>query len=604
MTPIEAQTKFHEFSRKVVSDFLQTALVVDDKAETNIFGNEASPKVLELISSTGKGARPSSSNQASITNLSGPQTDEVKSEESTTPAASTIVKANLKEDTELLAIKKLNQEFAKKGVVCGFLRPVPTGQNRREIIKSAKITAARADVVILDWKMEDGDLNTKHTAGYTARTIIKSILAQDRGGNNTFQAKGRLRLIIIYSQSTDLAKIIQNIAKSINTGNSGMHFTKEDAFTLTCDSTRICAFKKSGGTTPKKADPLFARTLNIKQLTERIISEFTIITEGLLSNVAIMGLGLLRRNTHKILQKFSSDLDAPYLTHRAWTEPVEEAQSHPIALLSSEIHDVLEGHAVSDALSPEQIELWVRSLPKRVNSDFNSKLTGFNQDRLLSSLENMVIHGPQYEHHTPAWKSFLGRFKKNDKDSIITNLMISSDTGKKKDREFAMLTTIRSHYNTPPPYLNLGTVIVKVSPPLLPNYYVCIQPVCDCVRLKSERKFPFLKLDISKDGKIDLIIKDKDELLELTVNYKPYELENFIFQPEPKSKQILAEQEGKDWFFTGRPYSESLTNTKRIKYYWLADLKFAHAQRIVENFGSQISRVGLMESDWLRRMAG
>ncbi len=38
-------------------------------------------------------------------------------------------------------------------------------------------------------------------------------------------------------------------------------------------------------------------------------------------------------------------------------------------------------------------------------------------------------------------------------------------------------------------------------------------------------------------------------------------------------------------------------------YEWVADLKEMHAQRIVNNYCAQLSRVGLNESEWLRLQA-
>ena len=36
------------------------------------------------------------------------------------------------------------------------------------------------------------------------------------------------------------------------------------------------------------------------------------------------------------------------------------------------------------------------------------------------------------------------------------------------------------------------------------------------------------------------------------------------------------------------------------KYRWIVDIKNMHAQRIVNNYCAQLSRVGLNESEWLR----
>jgi hypothetical protein len=37
------------------------------------------------------------------------------------------------------------------------------------------------------------------------------------------------------------------------------------------------------------------------------------------------------------------------------------------------------------------------------------------------------------------------------------------------------------------------------------------------------------------------------------------------------------------------------------KFIWVGELKFAYAQRIINQFATQFSRVGLDEFEWLRR---
>ena len=37
---------------------------------------------------------------------------------------------------------------------------------------------------------------------------------------------------------------------------------------------------------------------------------------------------------------------------------------------------------------------------------------------------------------------------------------------------------------------------------------------------------------------------------------------------------------------------------------WIAQLKPSHAQRIANDIGASLSRVGVLESEWLRRKAG
>ena len=606
------EAQFRAYSQEIAAEFLQTVVVVDDKAETNpepkkVSGESKAADSNDIKLNTPKRGRKTTNGVAlgrEEETVSNNKAEEEQKDEGHTTAEPTSERLSIVEvttateiegavvpleDNEVLPIKALNQAFAQRGIVCGFLSPSATGSDREAIIQAAEKTAKRADIVILDWKMEGEDKEGKQD-GYTAKRIIKGILQEDGDETNTFQSSGRLRLIVIYSQSTVLGDIVDEIDHSLRTEVTPAHeFSRPDQYTLAHESTRICAFRKSGGITND------GRTYNVKALTGRVIEEFALLTEGLLSNVAIAALSALRTNTHKILQKFNSNLDTAYLNHRAWTDPVEETQEHPIALLASEMQDVLAGNEVTKTIAPDQIRLWVDSLPATIS--LNSQISGMAHKDKLKLLSDSIIFGANHDSGDGKWKSLIGSVKNGQAESKFTNLMLTDKTGSQKDREFAMLTTVRSHYSAPPPYLTLGTIVAALGDvPSEYQYYVCIQPVCDCVRLKSARDFPFLKLDFPTKGKFDLVVKDQGRFIDLMVNYKPHEVVMLRFAP--KDKLIKANKQNGAFSFTGKTAAG-----KFVRCYWVADLKTAHAQRIAEKFGSEISRVGLTESEWLRRMA-
>lgn len=617
MSPQTAYAEFHAYSRGIATSFLQSVIVVDDKAETSFKTKQTTQESKPEANLTGPGRAGKKLSVIESKELVEP----ANKEGADVPAEAVVSSAAPSEpispvlqptDAEILPIKALNEAFAQHGIVCGFLSPSATGSDRRAIIEAVEKSAKRADIVVLDWKMEGEEEGTSD--GYTALRIIDHILKSDEKGGNNFQSSGRLRLITIYSQSPNLAAIIDEIERYLKTDSTPIHsFEKLDDFTLRHESTRICAFRKSGGTVNDE------RTFDVNSLTGKLIEEFTFLTEGLLSNVAIEALSALRLSTHKILQKFNPELDAPYLTHRALTNPSEETQAHPIAMLASEMQDVLEGNGVTDSISPERIELWLKSLPQRSFPNIitvNPTLRNITVEQQLELVADAVVNGvnepTDLSVTNTQWTALINKLKspKKDEHSTFTNLMLTDNTGASKDREFSVLTTIRSHYTTPPPYLNLGTIIA-IRNGTVSDYYVCIQPVCDCVRLECARRFPFLKLEIPsqpdpqkpKPPKFDFIIKDGASLLELKVSYKPYQMELFTFVPDGKlikaTQRDTQEQIGtKEWVFAGTTDAGAA-----IECFWIADLKFAHAQRVAERFGGEITRVGLTESEWLRRMA-
>jgi hypothetical protein len=68
------------------------------------------------------------------------------------------------------------------------------------------------------------------------------------------------------------------------------------------------------------------------------------------------------------------------------------------------------------------------------------------------------------------------------------------------------------------------------------------------------------------------------------------------FKPRSGEREIRAAKESSEWFFQA-------VDSERKKYRWIAELKTEHSQRVANDYSNQMSRVGLMESEWLRRWA-
>ena len=69
-------------------------------------------------------------------------------------------------------------------------------------------------------------------------------------------------------------------------------------------------------------------------------------------------------------------------------------------------------------------------------------------------------------------------------------------------------------------------------------------------------------------------------------------METIKFKPTGDNGSIQADQEIDGSFV--------FTSSHNDRYKWIVDIKSLHAQRIVNNYCAQLSRVGLNESEWLR----
>src|SRR5581483_8644624 len=73
------------------------------------------------------------------------------------------------------------------------------------------------------------------------------------------------------------------------------------------------------------------------ELPERAVKEFASMTTGLVSNVAVVALAEIRKATHRLLTRFGSELEPPYLAHRALLAPPSEGNDQLLPLIVSEI---------------------------------------------------------------------------------------------------------------------------------------------------------------------------------------------------------------------------------------------------------------------------
>ena len=131
------------------------------------------------------------------------------------------------------------------------------------------------------------------------------------------------------------------------------------------------------------------------------------------------------------------------------------------------------------------------------------------------------------------------------------------------------------------PILSLGSII-KDS---MGNMHICIQQRCDSVRVMKKRKFLFLPL--VSDGKNPIIINRR----KYCPSRKSFAIQTIEFTPLNGETVISAiNKEGKFVFIADN----------KDEYEWIVDLKAMHAQRISNEYCSQLGRVGLDESEWLR----
>ena len=555
-------------SRQVASRFLQSAVIVDDQARL-----DHRPRSVVM---PGRKQRPRS---------------EAKLEPSEDgPGAA----------THDLDAKRLIDAFAELGVVCAVLKPELASGSAENKEASDTLEALsvrtdeatkRADIVILDWNIPD-----EQKPGQNAQRLIQEILKTDESSQNARRDdhSRRLRLIAIYTGDENLESITAEVTPLLK--NLDLGEVEASRYSVRAGPVTIAVYGKGKPTIqPVDAD----RRVDEKELPGRLRDDFAEMTEGLLSNAALESLSAIRTNTHWILRRFNRTLDPAYIAHRAMIQPPEEAEEHPVPLIVSEIEGVLaDDREIPELVKLKAVREWLDQLSlgeKTLQVEMDSKAF---KAALISLLEH-GLERADVPPEQPRWADLVERLTNYDRSAagIITDVLSGDGAdGAELDMRFAVLTSLRSRYEAPPPVLRLGSIVAtKDSGNSI--YLLCIQPLCDSVRLDRTRKFPFLKLNERKAGSgqsFDLVVGDGQQLKRLYVSRNAYDIRVIPMKPDPKSKWVEGKRTNDQWEFRrvqGSPVR------------WLADLKPVFTHRILNQFVGHVSRVGLTESEWLRRMA-
>ena len=557
---IDRKSDFFRMSKEITEEFLQSTVIIDDF----LF-----PKYLSSGDRTLDAPTPSSR----------PPIGDKKQ----IPQAETLLPRQASEDinTEIdlssnpaFDYRVVIGAFAKKRIVCSVINPRET--ERDDLPELIRHLADCADIVVIDWSLHNDN-------GEKAMEILASILRQDET-----PAPGRLRLLAIYTVNPHIDRIPIDIKEHLAKELSIQAEEDSDGFALSYGATRIVILAKPERT---KIQPEFHdRIVEFNQLPDRLTDEFTTMTAGLVSNVVVSAFSRIRKNTYRVLSRFSDNLDSPYLSHRFMSPEPHDAESHISALVAAELQALLEEAKIGRNAGIDAIRAWLDaiSFPGFTLGYASHKQQAFSLEDVLLVLDNG-----------------LGNFNKlSNKDrnrldeelhtkQMTLHFSNGSEDASALDERFAAISLMRSHYDETVPVLTLGTIIKDVSGDN-PSYFVCVQPRCDCVRLSSKRSFPFLPLIPDKSW-FDTVLPDDGQHIRLRVMRKPHQIKLLCFAPRATENGVIVARKEEGQF--------SFEDVEQHRYQWMGDLRGEHALRLSNEFASTVGRVGLDESEWLRRWA-
>lgn len=565
---------FFESSQEIVKKFLSNVVAVDDKL---FFGTQVET-TSALVEDDFDIA------EEDLSGIGATDTLAINHEE---------IRSNQKDHN--LDYQDLNFAFAKDGINCSAFIPRRTGVNSIEdaavqIMQSVQ----RADITILDWSM-DHDFGA--APGTLAKTSIKKILEQDRS------QQGRLRLVAIYTAESDRTGIASQIRSFLtDQDGGGIQATGDDCnITFLNPNLEFCKIV------------VIEKKVSAEDLRKKVIELFTELTIGLLPNATLSALGELRDKTHHILHTFNKDLDPAYLSHvmgllsspKVREKADEVAFDYAIELIAEELKSMVQvSSSLKSSLGSPRITDWLSHINPEEESDFFEIIVGNKSGKvgaskivkLLSATTNgqikqalqdapAIIADEEHPHNFFEQNRIEVKLKNGPSDSHEKLSIIEC---KRRDG----LSLAANPYE---PNIKLGSIVKDEHG----SYYICLQPLCDSVRLGSDTNFLFLKVSqvTSATGKFTHIIQlPSAEKIKLMVRSSSINIHKFVLQCNKQSRTAKVQRQDDNTY----TISHKKDNGECSDLTWIGELKNNVAQAISNSVAASISRVGLDTNEWLR----
>lgn len=584
---------FEEHCIAAAREFLQTALVIDDRAA---LGDEAEymdePKTA-VLEERAPLRRRSRSTDASASEGERTRHSDRNEHRSTSGAAPAPDAAGATKRVELtrevgdgalpaarLNAKALTDAFLTHEVICGVHKPTAGEASVPLAITAAK----RADIVVVDWYLENN-------SSVKAKAIVKGVLKED------VKERGRLRLVAIYTSEPGRAVVAEELWATLQEDEELRDRLTLDETALCSADTRICIVNKEG--TLAGSDLL---RVPESDLPEYLLREFAKLTDGLLANFAVSAVAAVRRGAHHVLARFRKELDGAYLAHRISQKNPGDAEDMVLERVSIELSSLVENADVPGrTLRTPAIEAWLESRASggHVFKNASARIPLEVMKQLAERGATLLAAGTGQEQIGAAAPPKSGKVSKK---TILNVFYTDHIAAAKAAREFARLTSYkrevgRVRLDDFKPRLTLGALL-KVcrgadgpqSDEIEGDFLLCVQPRCDSLRFETPRAFPFQQAKYDPN-KFNLIVDGEGSAGYLLLDTKPMSTVMLKFQPKEGKDAIFAQKHGDSYLFT---------DVQGRQFEWIGDLDDLKAQRLASEIGASMHRVGVDELEWLR----
>lgn len=576
-------TTFDGLCNRAVKAFMQSVVVIDNEASLN---SDNSRNPIPPVNAARKRTTAPGMVKANPTENFKDDKEKLNAEAS-----------NNEEEPEAhrLELNKVSQAFAEQELTCGVYLPTEQDPAGMEELIRATVQAIRpTDACILDWQLRKGDSTP-------AIKSIKKVIQRDK------EEGGRLRLILIYTaEKLDDAFPVLQTALEDEKYQVTVH-DLEDGPVIASDHFRIVFINKPTRMWNQEGA---AAVVQWKDLPQRIIREFTILSRGLLRAFALESVAAVRRDIHRILAQFDEDLDPVYAGDRATKPDPSDASNLIVELLCSELNYTLShSKGAQESLAETGLMLWLKT---------HEAQGSFRDDTNQFKVGEVDVVGLNAETRSTLLKSRAAENGTwvNEKSAVRVRKNFFSDDEKAETAslKLASLSTLvrTASLGVAPPdgvRLRFGTIVrleqADENETKKPDeteqhesmdkgeVFLCLQPSCDTARINGERPFLFVKL-VPDHKRFQLPIPEGTGFSHWRL---PEKDERFILTPTfPASDQsgVVLAKKG------SACHSFYFSDVHGRKWFWLADLRDLTAVTMRDEALQPFSRVGVNSLEWLR----
>lgn len=527
----------------------------------------------------------------------------------------------VEEDPQEFYTERVVEGFAEIGIYCSVLAPAPGEReaDRRRVDRLAR----RADVVILDWVLRPRAISLEEESAdeRTSIDFITDILREDDKGG------GRIRLICIYTGESDAESILSAVSSAAARSSAPVSVQRRHGRRIDVGASRILVLGKER---PRPVETI--ESVTSTELPERVVAEFTeFVVTGALREVAVEALSAVRDESHRLLRRFDSELDPALLSHRSVTSAPDTDQ-FARQLVGSELGAIVMAADVTDALSDDRVGALVDAALDHPDDVFAWRTFEASSGSLsLSAAEAAAALKLGVDRND----QIVGTTRKLPPKISRTSLLIrgSQDESRLKSRlidaKFSMLSALSRDprfegSGSHSPRMQLGTIVVtrenippsfrsrephvarhessavgvdthgKRDDKALANYWVCLQPLCDSVRLSGLTRFPMLPLKLGEQQFHYLLLDDDKPVALRHAGMKLSEMSLISFVPEPSETTVRASWSDAGWTFK---------DSRSAEYLWAGSLRLDKAHKLLHAVANTAGRIGVDEFDFLRLAA-